>query len=314
MGPENASAIRAVSVEWGMESTFSALLGELQQEWTPLPDKPEETPELALRALWHAANGKFVSVDRAARDQLPLLDDGALGRLRALLERRMAGTPLAHLTQRQTFLGLEYLAGPDALIPRRETEILGRAALTKLDRLARERGPLRVLDVCTGSGNLALAYAWYVPAAQVHASDICHQALDLARRNRTHFGLDARVQLLQGDLMEPFNTPQFIGKCDFVSANPPYISAAKVGEMHPEISRFEPAAAFNGGAYGVSILKRLLVGAAQFLKPDSWFGVEVGRGQGAGVERQLRNNPAFVEVETFRDGGGEVRAVFAKTA
>jgi release factor glutamine methyltransferase len=297
-----------------MENTFSALLDELEQDWTPLPDKPEETPELALRALWHAAHGKPVSVDRAGQDRLPPLDDGALGRLRALLDRRKAGTPLAHLTQRQTFLGLEYLAGPDALIPRRETEILGRAAMAKLNRLARERGPLRVLDVCTGSGNLALAYAWYVPTAQVYASDICHQALDLARRNRSHFGLDARVQLLQGDLMEPFASPHFLGQCDFVSANPPYISAAKVEEMHPEISRHEPAAAFNGGAYGVSILKRLLVGAARFLKPDSWFGVEVGRGQGAGVVRQLRNNPAFAEVETFRDGSGEVRAVFARTA
>jgi release factor glutamine methyltransferase len=298
----------------GMQSTFTALLDELEQAWTPLPDKPEETPELALRALWHAANGKPVSVDRAARDLLPPLDDGAFERLRGLLERRKAGTPLAHLTQRQNFLGLEYLAGPDALIPRRETEILGRAALAKLNRLARERGPLRVLDVCTGSGNLALAYAWYVPRARVYASDICRQALQLARRNREHLRLDSRVQFLQGDLLEPFESDHFLGGCDFVSANPPYISAAKVEEMHPEISRYEPAAAFNGGVYGVSILKRLLSGAARFLKPHSWFGVEVGRGQGAGVVRQLRNNPAFAEVETFRDGSGEVRAVLAKSA
>lgn len=297
-----------------MQSTFTALLNELEQEWRPLPDKPEETAELALKALWHAALGNPVSVDRAAEDLLPPLDDGALGRLRSLLERRKSGTPLAHLTQRQTFLGLEYLAGPDALIPRRETEILGRAALAKLDRLARDRGTLRVMDLCTGSGNLALAYAWYVPAAQVYASDIWAPAIDLARRNRAHLGLEARVQLLQGDLMEPFDNPQFHGQCDLVTANPPYISSAKVEEMHPEISRHEPATAFNGGVYGVSILKRLLAGAARFLKPQSWFGVEVGRGQGAGVARQLANNPAFAEVETFRDGSGEVRAVFARSA
>lgn len=297
-----------------MQNTFTALLDELEQDWKPLPDKPEETPELALRALWHAAHGNPVSVDRAARDRLPPLDQGALNRLRELLARRRAGTPLAHLTQRQTFLGLEYLSGPDALIPRRETEILGRAALGKLDRLARERGPLRVLDVCTGSGNLALAYAWYVPAVHVYASDLCPQAVSLARRNRAHLGLDERVQVVQGDLLEPFDSPQFLGQCDFVSANPPYISAAKVDEMPAEIARFEPAAAFNGGVYGVSILKRLLAGAARFLKPHSWFGVEVGRGQGAGVVRQLRNNPAFAEVETFRDGSGDVRAVFARTA
>src|SRR3954470_21339595 len=96
--------------------TFSDLLQEVQRFWTPLPDKPEETPEGLLAALWNTACGKPISVDRAVSRAgaapLPALDEASHARLRDLLERRRNGVPLAHLTERQTFLGLEFLAGP----------------------------------------------------------------------------------------------------------------------------------------------------------------------------------------------------------
>ena len=145
--------------------------------WTPLPDKPEETPEGVLCALWATACGEPVSVDRAVCAPLPALDKESHERLRELIERRKSGVPLAHLTERQMFLGLEMLAGPEALIPRKETEILGRAALAKIGCMARERGELTVIDVCTGSGNLALAYAYYEPQACVYASDLLSEAV-----------------------------------------------------------------------------------------------------------------------------------------
>src|SRR5437763_17123389 len=224
-------------------TTFGDLLREVQRFWTPLPDKPEETPERLLSALWSTACGAPVSVDRAPQAGLPALDTESLERLRELIERKKAGVPLAHLTERQAFLGLELLAGPAALIPRKETEILGRAALAKIACLAKKRGELLILDVCTGSGNLAAAYAYYEPLARVHASDLCADAVTLARRNVEHLELDERVEVRLGDLLEPFESPAFLGRCDFLSCNPPYISAAKVKEMHPEISRHEPQAA-----------------------------------------------------------------------
>jgi release factor glutamine methyltransferase len=294
-------------------TTFSDLLQEVQRFWTPLPDKPEETPERLLSALWSTACGAPVSVDRAPQASLPALDTDSLERLRELIERKKAGVPLAHLTERQTFLGLELLAGPEALIPRKETEILGRAALAKIGCMARKRGALLVIDVCTGSANLALAYAYYEPQARVLASDLSPEAIALARRNVNFTGLGARVELRLGDLLEPFETAEFIGHCDFLSCNPPYISAAKVKEMHPEISQHEPSAAFNGGVYGVSILMKLIRNAPRFLRPGGWLGFEVGHGQGAGLARQLERNPAFAGVETYADAGGEVRAILAKS-
>ena len=298
---------------WQASPTFHALLEEVHRFWAPLPDKPEETPEGVLCALWRTASGAPVSVDRADQTPLPILDGEALGRLRKLLERKRAGVPLAHLTQRQSFLGLELLASPDALIPRKETEILGRAALAKIRCMAEKRGELMVLDVCTGSGNLALAYAYYEPRARVYASDLSTDAVGLARRNARHTGFDSRVEIRIGDLLEPFESAEFLGRCDFLSCNPPYISAAKVKEMHPEISLFEPEAAFNGGVYGVSILMKLLRNAPRFLKPGSWLAFEVGLGQGAGLARQLEKNPAFSTVETFTDPAGEIRAILARS-
>ena len=293
--------------------TFSDLLQEVQRFWSALPDKPEETPERLLSALWSTACGAPVSVDRAREDGLPTLDDASLERLRGLLERKKAGVPLAHLTERQTFLGLELLAGPEALIPRKETEILGRAALAKVGCMAKKRGALRVVDVCTGSGNLALAYAYYEPQAMVYASDLSPDAVALARRNVDFTGLAGRVVLRLGDLLEPFESAEFLGRCDFLSCNPPYISTAKVKEMHPEISRHEPEAAFNGGVYGVSILAKLIKQAPRFFRPGGWLAFEVGSGQGAGFARQLEKNPAFVGVETYADAGGEIRAILAKS-
>lgn len=296
-----------------MQQTFSDLLQEVRSFWAPLPDKPEETPEGVLAALWSTACGSPVSIDRARRDALPELDEGAAARLRELVARKKAGVPLAHLTERQTFLGLELLAGPQALIPRKETEILGRAALAKIGCMARKRGPVLVLDICTGSGNLALSYAHYEPQARVCASDLSPEAVELARRNARFMRLAERVEIRVGDLLEPFESPEFTGHCDFLSCNPPYISAAKVKEMHPEISHHEPQAAFNGGVYGVSILMKLLKNAPRFLRPGGWLGFEVGHGQGAMMARQLEKNPAFAAVETYADGGGEIRAILAKS-
>src|SRR4051812_40226037 len=198
-------------------TTFSDLLQEVERFWTPLPDKPEETPERLLSALWSTACGAPVSADRAVPAALPVLDEPGLERLRSLIERKRAGVPLAHLTERQTFLGIDLLASPEALIPRKETEILGRAALVKIGCMAKKRGALLVLDVCTGSANLALAYAYYEPLATVYAADLSSEAVELGRRNVKFMGLDKRVEVRIGDLLEPFESPEFLGRCDFLS-------------------------------------------------------------------------------------------------
>ncbi len=293
---------------------YARVVEEVRAFWQPLRDKPEESPEGVSRALWMAAAGRPTSVTKALEQDLPDLDADATGRLQDLLSRRKSGVPLAHLTGRQSFMGLELLAGPGALIPRKETEILGGAAVAKLRALADARGPVLALDICTGSGNLALLYAVRESRARVYASDLSEAAVALARRNQELLSVpDSRIEFRAGDLFAPFDTDDFLGKCDFVSCNPPYISAAKVPGMQKEISGFEPAMAFDGGIYGVSILIKLIRNAPRFLKPSSWLCFEVGAGQGALMAQQLGRLPGYAEVETAVDEFGEIRCLLART-
>jgi release factor glutamine methyltransferase len=246
---------------------------------------------------------------------LPDLGQDGEERLGDLVARARAGVPLAHLTGRQAFMGLELLAGPEALIPRRETELLGASVLSKLRALSDARGHVLALDICTGSGNLALACAVHEPRARVCGSDLSAAAVDLARRNQQFVGVsEDRVEFRVGDLLTPFETDDFLGQCDLICCNPPYISAAKVPGMRADISAFEPAMAFDGGPYGVSILIQVVRQAPRFLKPQSWLCLEIGTGQGPSMVRQIRTLSGYAEVETAADPAGIIRCVLARTS
>lgn len=288
-------------------AAFQALLEHLAGTFQPQHDKPDETPESVLRALWFHATGSPMSIKRINGSPLPEIDDGGLHALKTLVARKLEGVPLAHLIGRQDFMGLELLAGPEALIPRRETEILGRAAVGFLQARASEK--LLAIDVCTGSGNLALACAHHEPRARVFAADLSHKAVDLARRNAQFTGLEGRVEFHAGDLFDPFEGTELVGACDLVSCNPPYISSPKVPKMPSEISAHEPWLAFDGGAIGLSVLNRLFADAPRFLKPGGALCFELGLGQGPVLEARLRRLPWVAEVRAHRDAAGAVRAL-----
>ncbi|MGY1408968.1 MULTISPECIES: peptide chain release factor N(5)-glutamine methyltransferase [unclassified Luteimonas] len=292
-----------------LPDAYAARLQRLRQDWQPIPDKPEETAENTLLALcWTAAGSPRSAVAADASAMLPSLDADAQRRLDHLIDSRMAGVPLAHLTGRQHFLGLELMAGPDALIPRAETELLGRAVIG----LAQEIAATLAVDVCTGCGNLALALAHHVDGVQVHGADLSVQSIELARRNAAMLGLEGRTGFRSGDLLAPFDAREFAGSVDLIVCNPPYISSGKVAAMAPEISAHEPRLAFDGGTLGVSILTRLMHEAPRFLRSGGWLAFEVGAGQGAAMARRLRNDAAWDEVREHRDAGGVVRAVLAR--
>lgn len=276
-----------------------------------LDDKPEETPEATLRALWWTATGTPRSVDLAIEGELPALTGPQAEALDALIDRRLAGVPLAYLTGRQRFLGIEMLAAPGALIPRKETEILGRGALTVIHDAAQTRGAVTVIDVCTGSGNLALAYAAHEPRARVLASDLSAEAIAVARDNARLTGLSDRVDFREGDLLAPFG-PDLDGAVDVLSCNPPYISTAKVKAMAAEIADHEPGLAFDGGPFGVRLLTRLINEAPRLVRPGGWICFEVGLGQGPAMGQRLEAHGAYQNVRRFVDASGAVRALAAR--
>ncbi|GAB3786286.1 peptide chain release factor N(5)-glutamine methyltransferase [Dyella agri] len=294
-----------------MDAFYQSLHYRLAMGLQVLPDKPEENPDNTLHALWHAAAGQPRSVATAMQAALPPLADEARQNLRELVERRLAGEPLAYLTSRGHFMGLELLAGPDALIPRTETELLARAC-TELLQSALAHHPVRVIDVCTGSGNLAFAIAHHVPGAEVFGADISAEAIALATRNREHLGL-SRVALRCGDLLAPFDAG-FDGTVDLVVCSPPYILSTKVEQMAREISAHEPRLAFDGGPLGVSILLRLLEESPRLLRAGGWLAFEAGLGQGPAMHRRLERDSHYDEVRACTDERGDIRAILARRA
>jgi release factor glutamine methyltransferase len=278
-----------------------------------LPDKPEETLEAVVRSLWLCAAGVPVSALKAATVPLPLLTDQQQQILAGLLEQRSGGVPLAHLTGRQNFMGLEYVCSKQALIPRKETEILGNAALALLEeRIAPVNGNPRVLDLCTGSGNLACAIAFYKPACEVIAADLSPEAVELARINANQLGCAERVKVFAGDLFSPFESDEYYKSFDLITCNPPYITSAKLPTLAEEVIGHEPKMAFDAGPLGLAVLWRLLQHAPRFLKAGGWLAFEVGLGQGTALAQRISKNPQFTEVQGKFDQQGQVRAIVGR--
>lgn len=292
--------------------SYEAMRAQLAAHLSFLADKPEETLDNTLRALWCAAAKKPVSAELAANIEMPPLSQQQQTELSRLIEQRIAGVPLAHLTHRQHFMGIEMLAGADALVPRKETEILARSAIELAQGVAREQGACTVVDVCTGSGNVALAIAYHVPQSRVYGADLSVAAVALAKQNAAHLGLDLRTEFRAGDLLQPFDTTEFVGRVDVLTCNPPYISSAKVQHMPHEISAHEPRLAFDGGALGISILMRFINEAPRFVRAGGWLAFELGLGQGPALLKRLKANATFKRVLSAEDDAGAIRVLMAQ--
>ena len=287
-------------------------LARLKEQLVLLQDKPEETAETTLAALWCAASGTPLSVQNAASQPLERLDNSQQGKLMNLIERRLAGVPLAHLTGRQQFMGIELLTSDEALIPRKETEILGTAAVRLLQEMSGSGDGIRVMDVCTGAGNLVVAMALNCRNCSLFASDLSKEAVALAGRNVAFHDLTDQVSLFEGDLFGPFDAENFYDSFDLITCNPPYISSAKVSEMEDEISDHEPALAFDGGSFGIKILHRFIREAPKYLHKGGWTACEVGLGQGRTLVKRMEKKYPYSRVVPVEDQDGDIRVILAQ--
>jgi release factor glutamine methyltransferase len=295
------------------EELLSSLIERYSSKIRQLPDKPEETLTDSIRALWLCAAGIRVSVVCARDIPLPELSIDQKSALIELLEKRSSGIPLAHLTGRQRFMGLEFLSSPHALIPRKETELLGYAAL----RIIKERIPPsieqpRVLDVCTGSGNLACALAVLAPHVVMYAADLSPEAVGLATENAERHIIKHRFNAFVGDLFGPFEAGKFTGFFDLIVCNPPYITSVKVSALPAEIGHHEPKMAFDAGPIGLAIITRLFKEAPRFLKSQGWLAFEIGLGQGPFLLQRISKIEMFKNIESFTDEKKDIRGIVAQ--
>jgi release factor glutamine methyltransferase len=291
---------------------LSKMYVELKDKLQFLEDKPEENLDSTLKALWLAASGFPVSAEKAVNIPLPELSEEQLQNFYKLINLRLKNIPLAHITKRQNFMGIEFKADERALIPRKETEILGKKALELSNIITNSKGAANVFDVCCGAGNLGISVACLNPKCKVYTSDISNEAVALTQENIDFLNQNKRVKVVQGDLFAEFEVDKFYGKIDLIICNPPYISSAKVVKMNPEISSNEPVLAFDGGMLGVKIIQKLIAESPRFLAPQGWLVFEVGVGQGEFVIKLLQKTLIFHKIDAVTDNSGNIRVVFAQ--
>lgn len=209
--------------------------------------------------------GQLVAEDQRAlrEDQARQLDD--------MMVRRLAGEPLARIFGNWSFWGMDLELSPATLVPRADTETVVEAVLAHVDR----RAPLRMADIGTGSGALALALLKECPRAVLLAVDLSLEALHTARTNAARHALGERFLAARGDL-----TTALAGGFDVVVSNPPYIPHADIAGLAREVRDFDPHLALDGGADGLTCYRRIIGAAAGFLKPGGLLAVEIGIGQG----------------------------------
>ncbi|MEI4518773.1 MULTISPECIES: peptide chain release factor N(5)-glutamine methyltransferase [unclassified Stenotrophomonas] len=219
-----------------------------------------------------------------------LLDPATAEAFAALLQRRIAGEPVAYLLGRRGFWTLDLAVSPATLIPRPETERLVELALERLP----EGVPLRIADLGTGSGAVALALASERPLAQIVATDMSGDAIAVAAGNARQHGL-ANVAFRQGSWHAPLAEERF----DLIASNPPYIASDDPHLAQGDL-RFEPATALASGHDGLDDIRLIIAGAPAHLQPGGWLLVEHGWDQGEAI-RALLEGAGFVEVETALD-------------
>ena len=194
-----------------------------------------------------------------------------------LIGERCTGKPTQYITGHQEFWGLDFEVSPAVLIPRPETEHIIEAVLDLISQQdLSKREPLRIADVGTGSGCITIALAKELAHAELYATDISAEALEVAVRNAKRLGVEGRVEFLKSDLLSCLLEPEFLGSFDFVVSNPPYVGHNEIADVQREVRMFEPRLAWGDLAHGEEIYARVFPQAQQLLKPGGSVVVEIG--------------------------------------
>jgi len=247
----------------------------------------------------------------------PDISDEMNAQIDALLKRRTGREPLQYILGYTEFYGLKIKVGPDVLIPRPETELLAEEAITailncKLQVAGKDKessfilhpSSFFILDLCTGSGCIALALAKAFPDARVYGTDMSAHALGYAGENAELNNIK-NITFLKGDLFKPVKDMQF----DMIISNPPYIRKDDMKLLQPEIIDWEPVAALDGGEDGLDYYRKIISGACDYLKENGILMIEIGMGQSDPI-RKIAEDEGFADIHVLKDYAGIERMIF----
>ncbi len=253
-----------------------------------------------------------ISREEFWRDSSRQLDLEDIKRCEEWIQRREKREPLAYIIGEREFWSRSFKVTPDVLIPRPETELLIEQLLNAIPAQKRNE-PLQGLDMCTGSGVLAIISALELPASKIIGTDLSISALAVARENSRRHGVEDRILWLSSDMFGNLGGHDFkVGEIDFILCNPPYIASGECRSLQPEISQFEPPTALDGGTAGLKFFDKILEGAHLWLKPGGRLLMEIGSDQGPAVKTMLMREENFSRVNLHQDYSGRDRAVSAR--
>jgi release factor glutamine methyltransferase len=223
--------------------------------------------------------------------------------------RRAAGEPLQYLLGTCNFMGLELFVNPSVLVPRPETEQLTDTALKYLSLPQnRAKETLNILDLGTGSGNIAIALAHFISRCRVISVDISHQALELAEFNACRHKVESRIQFIQGDILSLKNT--FSKAFDLVISNPPYIPTGRMKDLPKDVQK-EPSIALDGGKDGLKFYRNIIKYTPCLLSAGACLMMEFGDGQAQAVTKLIEACQGFSRTEIIQDLAGRDRIIKA---
>ena len=245
---------------------------------------------------------------------------------RELVRRRAEGTPVAYLVGRREFYSLSFRVTPDVLIPRPETELLvvavldlakessgfrvqGSESANQQSTINNQQSTISIADVGAGSGVIAVCLAKHLPAGRVTAIDISPAALAVARENAKQHGVADRIEFVESDL---FTAVAADRRFDFVVSNPPYVSAAEMEKLAPDVRKYEPHAALLAGPKGTEVIERLIPQAAERLRPGGHLLMEVSPMIHDAVRSLLNSDGRFEVGTTIKDIARLPRVVQAR--
>lgn len=223
---------------------------------------------------------------------------------RAFIQRRKDREPTAMILGEWDFMGLTFRLNKSTLIPEQDTEVLVETALEELKRRGLGEAPLRILDLCTGSGCILLSLLHELRNAGGLGTDLSEEALEAARENAVRLGLQERAAFRQGDLWEPVGDERF----DLIVSNPPYVPTEVIPTLEPEVRCGEPYAALDGGEDGLVFYRRIMREAAGHLKPSGIIIVESGFDEAPQIAALMRDQK-LRGIRTVKDYGGLDRVV-----
>jgi release factor glutamine methyltransferase len=277
--------------------------------WTTdyLKQHDSDSPRLDAEVLLADARGCQRIDLYAAFDEV--VEERVRATFRDYVHRRAQGEPVAYLVGYREFYSLSFRVTPDVLIPRPETEHLVVEILDRVKERGPPESPVRVADVGTGSGVIAIAVAKHASSCTVTATDVSPEALEIAGANAERHGVVDRITLVESDL---FNAVVAEAQFDVVASNPPYVSETEWSELSKTVREFEPRAALVAGPDGDEIIKRLIPQAAERLRAGGWLLMEVSPMIEERVRASIAEDGRFRPAEAAKDLSGAARVVKAQ--